>query len=208
MTWIKICGLTRREDIDTAIHSGIDALGFNFYKKSPRYVKPEDIKDIPSDICKVGVFVNEDREKVKEIASYLSLDYVQLHGDEDPLYCDYFGKRVIKALRVKESIESLKREIQSYQNVPMFLLDTHVSGQYGGTGKTFPWDLIYPIDQFEKPIIISGGLGTENVRDLIHRLHPYGVDACSKLESSPGRKDPNKIKEFVRIVKKNRQQKQ
>ncbi len=197
MIRVKICGITRLEDAMLAISLGADALGFIFYPKSPRYILPEKVKEIiaqlPPYVTTVGVFVNETEEKIKKIVEITGIDMVQLHGEEPPQFCTLFFPRVIKAFRVKTSDDLFN--IGEYKNtVRGILLDTFVKGIPGGTGKTFNWRLAQEAKKFDIPLILAGGLCPENVIEAIEKVKPFGIDISSGVESSPGIKDPNKLK--------------
>ncbi len=190
---VKICGITNREDALAAIDGGASALGFNFYSKSPRHVTPERAAEIASglSVLKVGVFVNEAPERVAEIARLVGLDIVQLHGDERAE--DYpTGLRVWKAVRVNGNLRAASLDSCPAEAV---LLDTASKEAYGGTGKTFDWSLA---TGSSKRIILAGGLDASNVRQAIAIGKPWGVDVCSRIESSPGRKDHGKMAEFLK----------
>jgi phosphoribosylanthranilate isomerase len=201
MVRIKICGITSIEDAMVAVEAGADALGFVFYEKSPRYINPvraaEIILRLPPFIQTVGLFVNEDAEKINWTADYCGLDLVQLHGDESPEDCLEVNRRVIKAFRVQNivSIEPLNK----FQ-VSGYLLDAWCPDCYGGTGRTFNWELAEAARKFG-PIILAGGLSPDNIAEAIASVNPYGVDVSSGVESAPGKKDAALIKKFIRIVK-------
>ena len=201
---VKICGMTNLKDIKVAVDGGVDAVGFIFYKKSPRSVTMQAVREIvlelPPFVDSVGVFVNETAEQINKIADHCKLDRVQLHGDESPAFCKKIRRRVIKAIRVKD-IQSLKK-LSDYP-VSSFLLDTFSEDQYGGTGKVFDWNLAYPAKKYG-PIILAGGLTPINVHQAIQRIQPYGVDVCSGVESQPGIKDHKKMKAFLKNVKAER----
>ena len=204
MTKIKICGITNKEDALWAINLKVDALGFIF-ADSPRRVKPEIVQEIikllPPFVSSVGVFVDEDREKVKEIAKSCGLTTLQFHGQEPPSYCKEFKQKVVKAFRVKD--KSVLKKAAQYQNkVDAYLLDTYSPFTYGGTGKTFDWSIAKEIKEFGLPIILSGGLNPENIREAISEVDPYGVDVSSGVEGRPGKKNLEKLINFVRIVRK------
>lgn len=198
---VKVCGTTRLEDALQAVECGADAIGFIFYRKSPRYVTAKTAKDIcsklPPFVNRVGVFVNETVETVNRIADRCGLDAVQLHGDESPAFCRKIRHRVIKAVRVKDagSLKGLSR-----YPVDGFLLDTYKEDQRGGTGEVFDWDLARRAKK-HGPIIIAGGLNPGNVKAAIQKAQPYGVDVSSGVEQSPGKKDPKKIKAFLKAVR-------
>ena len=201
---VKICGMTNLKDVKVAVDGGVDAVGFIFYKKSPRSVTMQAVREIvlelPPFVDSVGVFVNETAEQINKIADRCNLDRVQLHGNESPTFCKKIRRRVIKAIRVKD-IQSLKK-LSDYP-VSSFLLDTFSEDQYGGTGRVFDWNLAYPAKKYG-PIILAGGLTPNNVRQAIQRIQPYGVDVCSGVESQPGIKDHKKMQIFLKNVKAER----
>jgi phosphoribosylanthranilate isomerase len=198
---IKVCGMTSLEDTLVAVEAGADAVGFIFYKKSPRSVTiktvGEIVDELPPFVDAIGIFVNESAEQINKIADRCKLDRVQLHGDETPAFCKKIRRRVIKAIRVKD-IQSLKK--LSDFPVSGFLLDTFSEDQRGGTGKVFDWNLVHPAKKYGA-IILAGGLTPNNVRKAIHRVKPYGVDVCSGVESLPGIKDHKKVKAFIKNAK-------
>ncbi len=201
---VKVCGMTNLKDVLVAVDAGADAVGFIFYKKSPRSVNMKTVREIvqelPPFVDAVGVFVNETAEQINNITDRCNLDRVQLHGDESPTFCKRIKRRVIKAIRVKD-IQSLK-QLSGY-SVNSFLLDTHSEGQQGGTGKVFDWTLVHPAKKYGS-IILAGGLTPANVRGAIQRVQPYGVDVCSGVESQPGIKDHTKMRAFLKNVKAGR----
>ena len=201
---VKICGMTNLKDVKVAVDGGVDAVGFIFYKKSPRSVTMQAVRkivlELPPFVDSVGVFVNETAEQINKIADRCNLDRVQLHGNESPAFCKKIRRRVIKAIRVKD-IQSLKK-LSDYP-VSSFLLDTFSEDQYGGTGRLFDWNLAYPAKKYG-PIILAGGLTPNNVRQAIQRIQPYGVDVCSGVESQPGIKDHKKMQTFLKNVKAER----
>lgn len=201
MVEVKICGITNMSDAFIAAECGADALGFIFYPKSQRYVAPEKVKEIiqklPYEIIKVGVFVNHEIHEVKEIVKFCSLNLIQLHGDETPEYCDHFQtSSLIKAvsLRTEEDIQKLKD-----YSVRAILVDASEPGHYGGTGKDSDWSLAKKVKETH-PLILAGGLNKENVREAIETVKPQAVDINSGVEISPGKKDPEKIKEIIAIL--------
>ena len=202
MVRVKICGITSAHDARLAAKLGADALGFNFWKGSPRYVKPERaraiIASLPPFITNVGVFVDADPEEVTRIAQLAGLDAVQFHGDERPSIVHAVTKiRRIKAIRVRdESDIALCRRYR----VEAYLLDAYVPEKKGGTGKTFNWELARAAGQFG-PIILAGGLTPENVTEAIEAVHPYAVDTASGVESEPGEKDKVLLEMFIRAAK-------
>ena len=202
---IKICGITRSEDALAAADLGTDAIGFVF-APSPRRVSPDKAREIvmalPPLVQTVGVFVDEDPEKVLSIAALCRLDMLQFHGKESPDYCRRFGQRVIKAMRV-HGPDSLKGCSEYAGGVDAFLLDTYVRGQQGGTGRTFDWDLALDAKRFGR-IILAGGLNPDNVTAAIAAVNPYAVDTSSGLEQEPGIKDHEKMARFIQIVRQTR----
>ena len=201
---VKICGMTNLKDVKVAVDGGVDAVGFIFYKKSPRSVTMQAVRkivlELPPFVDSVGVFVNETAEQINKIADRCNLDRVQLHGNESPTFCKKIRRRVIKAIRVKD-IQSLKK-LSDYP-VSSFLLDTFSEDQHGGTWRVFDWNLAYPAKRYG-PIILAGGLTPNNVRQAIQRIQPYGVDVCSGVESQPGIKDHKMMQTFLKNVKAER----
>ena len=199
MTKVKICGITNLEDALAALFSGADALGFVFYKKSPRYISPLKAGNIsrilPKKIARVGVFVDEDIETVRKIARLCHLDMLQFHGGESAEYCRKFkGYKIIKAFPVKGELDLAK--ISEYKGCAC-LFDTYSKGKAGGTGRKFNWNLLRNLYKIKRPIFLSGGLTPGNVRKAIKLLKPDWVDASSALELTPGKKDHRKIKKFT-----------
>jgi phosphoribosylanthranilate isomerase len=197
MVRVKICGITSLDDALVAVDAGADALGFVFYGKSPRYIPPQTASRIiialPPFVQTVGLFVNCESGIVNELADSCGLDLVQLHGDEPPDYCNLIERRVIKALRVRgrDSLEM----IGNYK-VSGILLDAYAPNAYGGTGKTFNWDIAREVaDRFS--IILAGGLTSDNVGEAVKSVRPYAVDVSSGVESAPGIKDSDKVREFI-----------
>ena len=202
MIKIKICGITTLEDALVAAEAGADALGFNFYKKSPRCIEPdkaaEIIEQLPPFIVPVGIFVNEREDKIREIKARTCIQAVQFHGDESPEFCQRFGGRVIKAFQVKDK-ETLKT--MAHYRVGAFLLDSYRDDVRGGTGVTFDWHLAVVAKTFGK-VILAGGLNPENVAEAVKLVQPYGVDVAGGVEKDQGTKDHAKIKKFITEVRK------
>ena len=198
---VKICGMTQLKDALFAVEQGVDAVGFIFYKKSPRAVTMktvrEIIKKLPPLVETVGVFVNESAERLNKIADYCGLDLVQLHGEESPAFCRKIHRRVIKAFRVKD-LQSIK-QLEKFP-VSGFLLDTFSDDLHGGTGKTFDWNLALPAKKIG-PVILAGGLTPRNIRQAVRRVRPYGVDVCSGVEKSSGIKDLEKVRAFLKNIR-------
>lgn len=203
MTRVKICGITNVQDALHATACGVDALGFIFCN-SKRQVTIDQAMDIighlPPFVTRVGVFMDQEIGAVRDTMRACSLDVAQLHGSESPEYCGQLFPRAIKAFRVKnaQSLEQLPR-----YRVSGYLLDSYVEGRDGGTGISFNWDLAREASQFG-PVIIGGGLHPGNVSLAVTMVQPYGVDVCSGVELSPGKKDPEKVRDFIRAVKQER----
>ena len=204
MSKIKICGITNKIDALNASSLGVDMLGFVFYKKSNRYVDPMAVEDIanelPPSIAKVGVFVDDDMGKVREIAQNVSLDILQFHGSETPEYCKSFkgAYKVIKAFRLK-SKDDLKA-INDY-DTDYYLLDTYKADSIGGTGETFDWKMLKDFEIL-KPVMLSGGLKPDNVMLAIKEVAPYAVDVSTGVEKSSGKKDMELMKKFIENVRR------
>ena len=201
---VKVCGMTSLKDALVAVEGGADAVGFIFYKKSPRSVTMKTVREIvlelPPFVDTVGVFVDETAEQINKIADYCNLDIIQLHGDESPTFCKKIRRKVIKAFRIKD-MQSVKK-LSSFQ-VSGFLLDTFSEKMHGGTGKVFDWNLALPAKKFG-PVIMAGGLTPNNVQQAVRQIRPYGVDVCSGVESEPGIKDHKKVRAFLNNAKAGR----
>jgi phosphoribosylanthranilate isomerase len=201
---VKVCGMTSLKDALVAVEEGADAVGFIFYKKSPRSVTMKIVREIvlelPPFVDTVGVFVDESAVQINKIADYCNLDIIQLHGDESPTFCKRIRRKVIKAFRIKD-MQSVKK-ISSFQ-VSGFLLDTFSENLHGGTGKVFDWNLVLPAKKFG-PVIMAGGLTPNNVQQAVRQVRPYGVDVCSGVESEPGIKDHKKLRAFLKNAKAGR----
>ena len=196
MIGVKICGITSLKDAIMAGNYGASALGFIFYKNSPRYISPQLLKTwifkVPSNLKKVGVFVNKDVDKVNKISGDLNLDMVQLHGDESPEYCNQMIKPVVKVFKVNNEFDPT---VLNEYLVSAFLFDTYKKESYGGTGESFDWQSISNLNT-EIPVILSGGLNAENILEGIEVVTPSAVDVNSGVESEPGVKDAEKVKYF------------
>ena len=204
-TKVKICGITNADDAAAAVEAGADALGFNFYRKSPRYIEPALAKQIvaglPPFVMPVGVFVNEDVTTVRSIMDACGLTIAQLHGDESAAYCEQLARPVIKALRLKDRASFLTlAEFQGRSGVRGFILDTFSESAYGGTGQVTDWALASEAAKCAT-ILLAGGLTSANVGEAIRAVHPYGVDVSSGVERVPGRKDHAKIRAFLDAVR-------
>jgi len=193
---LKICGITSQEDADAAITAGANAIGFNFYPRSPRYIAPERAAAIATapGIRRVGVFVNEPRQRVEEIGRVVALDVAQLHGEESP--ADFPERLAVwKAARVEPGFD-----LRRFDDSPAeaLVLDGPAGEVYGGAGKAFDWKLV-GVSAWR--IVLAGGLDASNVAEAIALVRPWGVDACSRIESAPGKKDHKKMNEFLQAAK-------
>ena len=202
MTRVKICGITTAEDAADAVAAGADALGFVFVPGTPRAVSPEAVgrivETLPPFVTEVEVFVDRPVQDVLDIAARCGLQAVQLHGDEPAESARLISLKVIKAIRVRDA-ESL-RPLETYP-AHAFLLDAFVEGKPGGTGSVLPWDLAAQVKGPAR-IILSGGLRPENVDRAVRLVRPYGVDVSSGVEMRPGRKDRQKVREFIAAVRR------
>jgi phosphoribosylanthranilate isomerase len=200
-TRIKICGLTRSDDLLAAVALGADAIGLVFFRASPRFVDERQAAElarlVPPFVTRVGLFVNADAATVRSTLAAVPLDMLQFHGDEDAAYCRQFGLPYIKAARVQPGLD-LVEYAASFSTARAMLLDAYVEG-YGGGGQTFDWSLIPR--QLALPIILSGGLNASNVAEAVRKLRPAAVDVSSGVESAKGVKDAGKIAEFIAGVR-------
>ncbi len=198
MTRIKICGITNPSDAFNAAEMGAHALGFIF-APSPRQVSPETaasiIRELPAFVQTVGVFVNSAENEVRKIMEYTGLDLVQFHGRETPEFCEKFVPRAIKSLSMKNEFDL--DIAKSYHPVTRAIL---LDSGGGGTGRTFDWTLI-PQELDRKKLILAGGLNPENIIQAIRKVRPWAVDISSGIESTPGRKDFNKMSDFIANVR-------
>lgn len=202
MIRVKICGITRVEDGLACAQLGADALGLVFYAPSPRNVAVDQARAImaalPPFITTVGLFVDAPPSEVHTVLAQLPLDVLQFHGNEPADYCASFGRPYLKALRVKPGVD-LVQYASAYAGAKALLLDAHVEGIAGGTGQGFDWSLIPP--GLPLPVILSGGLNSENVSEGIRRVRPAAVDVSSGVESAKGIKDAAKIAAFMQGVR-------
>ncbi len=204
MTLIKICGITNLDDALAAVAAGADALGFNFYKPSPRYVTPRNAREImdqlPGELMTVGVFVNEESpESVRNIAAEAGVAAFQLHGDESPGYCRELADRfVIKTLAVSANFDS--QMVHAYETEAI-MLDTKDNALRGGTGRRFDWSIAKQVNQLGKKLFLAGGLSPDNIAEAIAMVRPYAVDACSALEDKPGIKNHARLRAFVDVAR-------
>ncbi len=207
--WTKVCGLKTVENALQVSECGVDAIGLNFYSKSKRSVTSEIarnvVEQVPSHVEPIGLFVNHTLDEIHRITSVTGIRTVQLHGDETAEFAAQLKKlSVIRAIRVdSESISALAEELENYQRqgveLRACLIDAKVDGAYGGTSHTAPWDLIANEYDYENwpPLILAGGLSAENVAEAVRIVQPWGVDTASGVESSPGVKDLDLVREFV-----------
>lgn len=205
MLKIKICGITNNEDAQHAANLGADAIGFIFVKDSPRSISLDQAEEIslflPPFVTVVGVFANADAKFIETAVQRCKLDIIQLHGNEPPNFCLQLPRRVIKTIHIN-SLEDIQ-QIPNYQGfASAILLDTKTPNKLGGTGQTFDWGLAIKAKEYELPIILAGGLNTENIKKAIKLVNPYGIDMASGVESQVGKKDYNKLKEAIQIAKK------
>ncbi len=199
---VKICGITRLQDLHAACDAGADALGFVFFERSPRHVTIEAaaalVRELPPFVQSVGLFVDAAPDFVERVLREIPLDLLQFHGDEAPADCARFGRPYIKAVRVNRDTDLLKCAAD-YYDARGLLLDAYVPGMPGGTGERFDWNLI-PAG-LPRPIILSGGLTPDNIGDAIERVRPWAVDASSGVEVSKGIKDAARIAQFIARAK-------
>tara|TARA_B100000767_G_scaffold253767_1_gene258593 strand:- start:1531 stop:2154 length:624 start_codon:yes stop_codon:yes gene_type:complete len=197
-TKIKICGITNIKNALEAVELGVDALGFVFFKASPRYIQPKKarkiIDSLPSFVLRVGLFVNATKDEVLSAISDSRVNVLQFHGDEDEKFCNQFNLPYIKAISVKDDLNLLEY-CKLFSSSSSILIDTYSKYLRGGTGETFNWDLIP--ESLPLPIIIAGGLDEKNVFLLINKINPYGVDVSGGVELEKGIKDYTMMKNFV-----------
>ncbi len=209
MTKVKICGITNLEDALLSAKFGADALGFNFYENSPRYIAPEKareiIKELPTHVLKVGVFVNESLNEIVEISATVKLNAIQLHGEETPEFARELKAKtnleIIKAFRV--SPEYKPEDVLRYE-VDAILLDAYSPHEYGGTGETIDWEVAKKVQEIFPKMYLAGGLSHENIRSAISNVQPFAVDICSGVENVKGKKDKIKLINFITKTKKNK----
>ena len=201
-TRVKICGITRVEDAQAAVHAGADAIGLNFFQGSKRVITAAQARVItralPPFVMTVGLFVNADAQTVNTIADTAELDLLQFHGDESPEYCEAFGRPWIKALRVRPELD-LEAAIDAYNRGRGILLDAWHRDAWGGTGNTFNWQLLDSLGTVSS-IVLAGGLDPANVGEAIRQCKPWAVDVSSGVESAPGIKSSQLIAQFIAAV--------
>ncbi len=207
---VKICGITSLEDALSAVDAGADMLGFNFYSKSPRYIKPDACNEIIgglmaggySKVQLVGVFVNSGLVEIESILNQCGLDLAQLCGDEPPGMLEILGDRAFKALRPADAaaLEAALSRLAPRFQPPALLIDAYQADGFGGSGQKADWNLAKPLARL-KPILLAGGLTPENVAKAIQQVRPWGVDVASGVESAPGKKDPKRVTAFIHAAK-------
>jgi len=202
-TRVKICGITRREDAQEAARQGADAIGLVFYPPSARAVSVEQARDIvrglPPFVTVVGLFVDEQRDKIAQTLQRVRIDLLQFHGEEPPEACLGFGRPYIKAVRMHDGVD-LPGLRDQYRDASALLLDTYRPGRPGGTGAVFDWSVIPR--ELAAEIVLAGGLGPENVETAVRRVGPYAVDVSGGVERAKGVKDAAKIAAFLRGVER------
>lgn len=201
-TRVKICGLTRSQDVRAAVDAGVDAVGFVFYSKSPRNVSLQQVRqlaaELPAFVTPVALFVNAPAQQVLDVVAAVPHVLLQFHGDEDAAYCRSFARPYMKALRVKPGMD-IVAAAAGYAGACGLLLDAYVEGTPGGTGERFDWGLIPA--SLPVPLILSGGLDAGNVADGIRSVQPWAVDVSSGVEAAKGIKDADRIAAFMQEVK-------
>ncbi len=199
---VKYCGITNLEDAQHAAALGVDALGFVFYRPSPRFVTPaaaaEIISALPPFVSAVGLFVNATAADIEAATAMAGIDIIQFHGDESPAFCAQFQRPWIKAIAVREQTDIADAAVK-FEAAGALLLDTYNEKVYGGTGEVFDWNLIG--ETRTKPLILAGGLTANNVSDALRRIRPYAVDVSGGIEVEKGKKDPAKMKAFIEKVR-------
>lgn len=203
MTLVKICGITNLDDALAGVEAGADALGFNFYKPSPRYITPQQaraiIEHLPESLLTVGVFVNEESEDVRKIAKEAGLRALQLHGDESPQYCREFADfYVIKTFAVSDTFDIQAAHVYKVEAI---MLDTKHNNLRGGTGRVFDWSVAQKAALTIPKLFLAGGLSPENIKNAVEIVRPFAVDACSALEDRPGKKNHERMRVFINTVR-------
>lgn len=198
---VKICGLTRAEDVRAAVAFGADALGFVFTPRSRRCLDADVaaglVRHVPAFVSRVGLFMDQEPAEVERILARVPLSLLQFHGLEDGDYCRGFGLPYIKALGMG-SAPSLARAEHEYADAAALLLDSHRPGEAGGTGQAFDWREIPPLGL---PLVLAGGLNPDNVREAVQQVRPWAVDVASGVEDAPGVKNAEKMRNFIREAK-------
>lgn len=202
MARVKICGITRSEDLHAACNAGADALGFVFYAKSPRNLTVGQaaalVAQLPPFVQSVGLFVDAEPAFVEAVLKAVPLDLLQFHGNEQPDYCRTFGRPYLKAVRMRNDTDLVKY-CADFDDARALLLDAYVPGVPGGTGERFDWDLIP--SGLTRPIVLSGGLSPDNVAQAVMAVRPWAVDVSSGVETAPGIKDAARVAAFIARAK-------
>ena len=206
MTLVKICGITNLEDARLCVELGADAIGFNFYSKSPRYITPETVRviveQLPVHLLTIGVFVDASPNLIEEAVQTAGLGGVQLHGNETPEFAralrESLKRQIIKAFRVSSDF---KAEDVLHFDVDAILLDAYSPERYGGTGETFDWEIAKRVRGIFPKMYLAGGLSPDNLRLAMAEVAPFAVDVSSSVESSPGKKDPALLRRFIAEAK-------
>lgn len=210
-TRVKICGITRTEDVGLVVDAGADALGLVFYEKSPRFITHQQAaiisQAIPSFVSSVALFKDADEQQVESVLNVINVDLIQFHGSETVEFCEQFSRPYIKALGMKGencSADYLLKKANEFQSAKALLLDGHAPGEAGGAGEAFDWAALTSNTSSGKvskqSIILAGGLTPDNVKSAIQIAHPYAVDISSGVESAPGIKDKAKVNTFMQQV--------
>jgi phosphoribosylanthranilate isomerase len=198
---IKVCGMTRAEDVAEAARLGVDAVGLVFYPKSPRNVSIDQARELvsalPAFVTVTALFLDPDRDHVQRVLDNVRVELLQFHGGEPAEFCRSFGRPYIKAVPMGGQVD-VSEYAQRHAGAAALLLDSHAAGQRGGTGVSFDWALLPKVEG--PPVIVAGGLNPSNVATAIRIVRPYGVDVSSGVESAPGIKDIGKMADFVREV--------
>ena len=201
-TAVKICGITRAEDALHAVREGARAIGLVFYKPSPRYVDPDTaasiVRALPPFVTAVGLFVDASEDEVRDVIARTHVQLLQSHGDESPEFCERFGLPYMKAVRVRPGVDLLQYA-RDFHSAQALLLDAYQEGLHGGTGATFDWALIP--SSLPLPVVLSGGLNPDNVRDAVRSVKPWAVDVSSGVEANKGIKDAAKVSAFISGVR-------
>ena len=199
---VKICGLTRPEDVTACVQAGADAVGFVFAPRSKRFVSAERaaplVRAVPAFVCRVGLFMNATTDEVRRTLERVPLNLLQFHGDEPPAYCEQFDRPYIKAVSMAADTD-WRAVLEAHGRAAGFLLDSHAPGGLGGTGAVFDWDTIPALDA---PLVLAGGLTCENVAEAVRRVRPWAVDVSSGVEDAPGIKNAAKIRQFISEAKR------
>ena len=200
-TRIKICGITRVEDARAAARAGADAIGLVFYPPSPRFLRLDGARELrdalPPFVMPVALFVNPSADEVRAVLEHVRPAMLQFHGEETPAFCGQFGMPYVKACRVRQGVDLLEY-LRPFSGAAGWLLDSHVE-EYGGIGEAFDWSLV-PAERF-RPLVLSGGLTRDNVREAVRRVRPWAVDVSSGVESAKGIKDADRIAAFIAEVR-------